>query len=71
MGLIEELSHLRKDIIADTEILTEQDGELFVEHAKRWTDIGRQTPGAILLPTSEIQIQTMAGEGNVVSRTIS
>lgn len=43
---------------SDVEILTDPADSRFQEHSKRWSDIDRQTPAAIVLPRSEEQIQT-------------
>lgn len=41
----------------DLEVLTEPTDPRFQELAKRWSDIDRQIPAAIVLPESEEQIQ--------------
>ena len=41
----------------DCEILEDPAGADFQEYAKRWTDIGRETPAAIALPRTEDSIQ--------------
>ncbi|KAI1386031.1 uncharacterized protein F4822DRAFT_360734 [Hypoxylon trugodes] len=47
---------LRAQAGSDLEILTDQGSSKFQECAKRWTDIDRQTPAAIVLPESEDHI---------------
>lgn len=42
---------------AEVEILTEKDSDRFCQFAQGWTNIGRETPGAIVLPQTEEQIQ--------------
>lgn len=44
-------------VAADTEILVDKNSLRFQEYAKRWTDIGREIPAAIVLPTTEADIQ--------------
>jgi hypothetical protein len=39
------------------EILTDQSDATFQDRAKRWTDIDRKTPAAIILPTNEEEIR--------------
>lgn len=39
------------------EVLVDAGSPDFQEYAKRWTDIDRKTPAAIVLPTSEEEIQ--------------
>lgn len=54
-------SHLMDELQAQVgtglEILKDKNSTRFQEHAKRWTDIDRQTPGTIVLPVSEEQIK--------------
>ena len=57
--LVQELqAHVGPDI----EILTDASNIHFQEYAKRWTDIDRKTPSAIVLPASEEQIQKTVQE---------
>ncbi|KAI1088778.1 hypothetical protein F5B19DRAFT_505270 [Rostrohypoxylon terebratum] len=51
------LAELQVQIGPSLEILVEKDSARFQEYAKRWSDIDRQIPGAIVLPVSEEQIQ--------------
>ena len=47
-----------KEIVApDCEILTDVTESDFKNNAQRWTDIGRETPAAIVLPRTEEDIQ--------------
>lgn len=48
---------LQRHVGSDLEILKEPNDPRFQEFAKRWSDIDRQTPAAIVLPESEEQIQ--------------
>ncbi|ROW15212.1 hypothetical protein VPNG_03071 [Cytospora leucostoma] len=48
---------LQRQIGSELEILTDQTGSRFPEFAKRWSDIDRQIPAAIVLPESEDHIQ--------------
>lgn len=43
---------------SDLEILTDSTDVRFQEYSKRWSDIDRQIPAAIVLPRSEDQIQS-------------
>lgn len=47
---------LQRHVGSDLEILTEPNDPRFQEFAKRWSDIDRQTPAAIVLPESKGQI---------------
>lgn len=51
------LADLSSQVGPSLEILTQKEDDRFREFAKRWTDIGREIPGAIILPESEEQIQ--------------
>lgn len=51
------LDKLQVQIGPSLEILADKDSARFQEYAKRWSDIDRQIPGAIVLPVSEEQIQ--------------
>jgi hypothetical protein len=51
------LGELQAQAGSDFEVLADQESPRFLEFAKRWTDIDRQIPAAITLPTSEEQIQ--------------
>ncbi|KAL6715333.1 hypothetical protein ACLMJK_007599 [Lecanora helva] len=55
---LRSLIHELKSIVSsDCEILQEQGDPKFQDYTKRWTDIDRQIPGAIVLPRSENDIQ--------------
>lgn len=54
------LSELQDYAGSDLELLTEQTDTRFQELAKRWSDIDRQIPAAIVLPRSEEQMQKTA-----------
>jgi FAD binding domain len=60
------LSHITTELKPalgpDCDILVDASGAEFQEYAKRWSDIDRKTPAAILLPTSEEEIQKIVGE---------
>ncbi|KAK8108728.1 FAD binding domain-containing protein [Apiospora sp. TS-2023a] len=51
------LQDLQARLGAEVEILTEKDSDRFREVAQGWTNIGCETPGAIVLPLTEEQIQ--------------
>ncbi|KAI1168332.1 hypothetical protein F5B18DRAFT_646862 [Nemania serpens] len=53
----ELLQNLSNDLGPDVEILVDKNSSRFKELSKRWTDIDRETPGAIVLPTSPSLIQ--------------
>ncbi|KAF2656261.1 FAD-binding domain-containing protein [Lophiostoma macrostomum CBS 122681] len=55
-NILSELEPLGHSI-PDLEILTDQSSAKFRTFAERWSDIDRKTPAAILLPTTEEQIQ--------------
>lgn len=52
---------LRRYTGSDLEILTDSEDSRFQELSKRWSDIDRQIPAAIVLPESEEQIQKTVG----------
>lgn len=49
---------LQRQAGSDLEILTDQSDACFQEYSKRWSDIDRQIPAAIVLPRSEEEIQS-------------
>ncbi|KAI9709690.1 MAG: hypothetical protein M1820_003092 [Bogoriella megaspora] len=50
--------HLLKDSVSsDCKILTDYKDTTFLDYMKRWSDIDKQTPAAIVLPISEIDTQ--------------
>lgn len=49
---------LQRQAGSDLEILTDQSDARFQEYSKRWSDIDRQIPAAIVLPRSEEEIQS-------------
>ncbi|KAI0159887.1 FAD-binding domain-containing protein [Hypoxylon sp. FL1284] len=51
------LGDLQSQVGPSLEVLTQKEDNRFQEFAKRWTDIGREIPAAIVLPESEEQIQ--------------
>lgn len=58
------LDQLQVQVGPDLEILRDQNSARFLEFAKRWTDIDRQIPAAIVLPASEDQIQKTVLDSN-------
>ena len=60
------LSHITtelKPVVGpDCDILVDASDAKFQEYAKRWSDIDRKTPAAILLPTSEKEIQKIVSK---------
>lgn len=59
------LEDLRVQVGPELEVLTEKDGTYFQELSQGWTNIGRQTPCAIVLPATEEQIQQTVRYSNV------
>ncbi|KAI0102015.1 hypothetical protein GGR51DRAFT_528291 [Nemania sp. FL0031] len=53
----ELLQDLSNDLGPDVEIVVDKNNSRFKELSKRWTDIDRKTPGAIVLPDSPSLIQ--------------
>lgn len=51
------LTELQSQAGPSLEILTRKEDNRFRELSKRWTDIGREIPAAIILPESEEQIR--------------
>lgn len=57
MLVASHIPELKAAVASQCEILTDSDDAKFREYAKRWTDIDRKIPAAIVLPTSEEGIQ--------------
>lgn len=57
MSVQSRISELKSIVTSGCEILTDQTDASFQEHSKRWSDIGRQTPAAIVLPRKAEDIQ--------------
>ncbi|KAK7918184.1 FAD-linked oxidoreductase [Apiospora marii] len=51
------LQDLQARLGAEVEILTGKHSDRFCEFTQGWTNVGRETPGAIVLPQTEKQIQ--------------
>lgn len=49
---------LQRHVGPDLEVLTDPRNTRFQEYSKRWSDIDRKIPAAIVLPRSEEQIQS-------------
>ena len=56
-SILNTLEQLRDSVGKALEILTDQSDTTFQDRAKRWTDIDRKTPAAIILPANEEEIQ--------------
>lgn len=56
-SILNALDQLRVSAGKALEILTDQRDATFRDRAKRWTDIDRKTPAAIILPTNEEEIR--------------
>lgn len=57
------ITELKTVVGPDCDILVDPSGAKFQEYAKRWSDIDRKTPAAIVLPTSEEEIQKIVSKG--------
>ena len=57
MSVESKLSKLEALLSSDCEVITNSSPEKFQEYCKRWTDVDRQVPAAIVLPRSEQDCQ--------------
>ena len=57
MSVQERITALEAIVGPDCEILKDSTGADFKTYAQRWTDVGRETPAAIVLPRTEEDIQ--------------
>ncbi|KAL9094515.1 MAG: hypothetical protein Q9165_003074 [Trypethelium subeluteriae] len=57
MSIAAQIPLLRATVSSSCNILTDQYDAAFNEYMRRWSDIDKKTPGAIVLPTSEQDIQ--------------
>ena len=57
MAVAAQILELKAVVTSQCQILTDSASPQFQEYAKRWTDIDRQIPAAIVLPTTEEDIQ--------------
>ena len=57
MAIAAQIPNLKTHLTSACQILTDSHGTEFQEYAKRWSDINRQIPAAIVLPTTEGDIQ--------------
>ena len=57
MSVAAHIPKLQRIVSKTCEILTDHDSIAFQEHCKRWTDIDRKIPAAIILPREESDIQ--------------
>jgi hypothetical protein len=62
-SITEVVGQFQANMGSELEVLTDASDERFIEYAKRWTDIDRKTPAAIVLPESEEQIQKTVYSG--------
>jgi hypothetical protein len=53
MSVISQILSLKDALSSSSEILTNPNDVNFQEYLKRWSDIDRKTPAAIVLPISE------------------
>ena len=56
MAVTAKVSELKAIVNSSCQVLTESTSADFQEYARRWSDIDRQTPAAIVLPTTEEDI---------------
>lgn len=57
MSGLPPLASLKQNLSPNVEMLIDPSDAAFQERLQRWSDIGKQTPAAIVLPTSEEEIQ--------------
>lgn len=57
MSIESKASGLKALLGPDSEVITNSQPEKFQEYAKRWTDVDRQIPAAIVIPRSEQDCQ--------------
>lgn len=57
MAVATRIHGLKATVASSCQILTDSESAEFREYAKRWSDIDRQIPAAIVLPTTEEDIQ--------------
>lgn len=57
MAVASRISELKTIVASQCQILTDEKSAEFQQYAKRWTDIDRQVPAAIVLPTTEEDTQ--------------
>ncbi len=57
MAVATQMLGLKAAVASSCRILTDSESVEFRDYAKRWSDIDRQIPAAIVLPTTEEDIQ--------------
>ena len=57
MSVASKVLEVKGSLSAGSTILTDKESSEFQEYAKRWSDIDRQIPAAIVLPKTEADIQ--------------
>ena len=57
MNVASKILELEGSLSDGSKILTDRESLEFQEHAKRWSDIDRYIPAAIVLPRTEADIQ--------------
>lgn len=73
MAVLEHIASIRDSLSSASEILVDPFSPDFQEHLKRWTDINREEPAAIILPSSEseclkvVSVKTSLQRRHVVS----
>lgn len=53
MAVLDYIPSLRQKLSPGSDVLTDPEDSKFQELLKRWTDIDRKEPAAIILPSSE------------------
>lgn len=53
MAVLDYIPLLRQTLYPGSDVLTDPENSEFQELLKRWTDIARKLPAAIILPSSE------------------
>lgn len=57
MAIAAQMRGLKAAVASSCRILTDSESAEFQEYAKRWSDIDRQVPAAIVLPMTEEDVQ--------------
>lgn len=72
MAVLEHIPSLRNSLSSASEILVDSSSSDFQERLQRWTDINREEPAAIILPSSESDcLQTVSAEKLKLWRIVS
>ena len=63
MSVRQRILELRAVVSSDCEILNDPSDGSFQRYSERWTDVAREIPAAIVLPTTEADIQKIVQWG--------